>query len=187
MASDTGSGHIRRNRPPRVHISYTDPIDSQKEVELPFVMGVMSDLSGNTPGKEKAPVEDREFEKVTNTTLDSFMREKVQPGLSFTVDNKLKNGDGQKMGMNLRFNSMEDFEPAAIARQVPALNELLEARKQLADLMLYMTSKPKAAAQIKELLSDPERLKVLAAQAKAETDAARAAAEAAAGSTEKSE
>ncbi|CUH78124.1 type VI secretion protein, family [Tritonibacter multivorans] len=175
MASDTGSGHIRRNRPPRVQISYTDPIDAQKEVELPFVMGMMSDLSGNAPGKEKAPVEQREFEKVTNSTLDSYMKEKVQPGLAFMVDNKLDGGEG-KMGLNLRFDSMEDFEPAQIARQVPALNELLEARKQLADLLLYMTSKPKAQEQIKELLNDPERLKVMAEQARAEA-AAKAAEE----------
>ncbi|ATG46829.1 type VI secretion system-associated protein [Celeribacter ethanolicus] len=175
MASDTGSGHIRRNRPPRVHIAYTDPIDSQKEVELPFVMGVMSDLSGNTPGVEKAPVDQREFEKVTNSTLDSYMQKKVKPGLSMMVENKLKDGEGQKLGVTLRFNSMDDFEPAQIAKQVPALNELLEARKQLADLLLYMTSKPKAQEQIKELLNDPERLKVLAAQAKAEADARKAA------------
>lgn len=178
MSSDTGSGHIRRNRPPRVQISYTDPLDSEKEVELPFVMGVMSNLSGNTPGVEKAPIEDRKFEKVTNATLDSYMAKTVQPGLSVMVENKLKGGDGQKMGLNLRFNSMEDFEPAQIAKQVPALNELLEARKQLADLLLYMTSKPKAQEQIKELLADPERLKVLAAQAKADADARKAESEA---------
>ena len=179
MASDTGSGHIRRNRPPRVQISYQDPTDAQKEVELPFVMGVMSDLSGNTPGKEKAAIDKREFEKVTNATLDDYMRKKVQPGLSFTVDIKLNDGDGQKMGLSLRFNSMDDFEPAQIAKQVPALNELLEARQQLADLMLYMTSKPQAAAQIKELLNDPDKLKVLAEQAAAETAAKKAADEAA--------
>lgn len=177
MASDSGSGHIKRNRPPRVHIAYKDPLDADKEVELPFVMGVMSDLSGNAPGKEKAPVDEREFEKVTNATLDSYMKEKVQPGLAVMVDNKLKDGDGSKLGVTLRFNSMEDFEPANIARQVPALNELLEARQQLADLLLYMTSKPKAQEQIKDLLNDPEKLKVLAEQAKAEADARKAAAE----------
>lgn len=176
MASDTGSGHIRRNRPPRVQIAYTDPIDAEKEVELPFVMGVMSDLSGNAPGREKAAVEEREFEKVTNSTLDNYMKEKVKPGLSLRVKNRLGDGEDQ-MGMTLRFNSMEDFEPAQIARQVPALNELLEARKQLADLLLYMTSKPKAQEQIKDLLNDPERLKVMAEQARAEI-AARKAAEA---------
>ena len=178
MASDTGSGHIRRNRPPRVHIAYTDPIDSEKNVELPFVMGMMSDLSGNAPGREKDPIDQRQFEKVTNSTLDSYMSQKVQPGLSVMGDNKLKDGDGQKMGVNLRFNSMEDFEPANIARQVPALNELLQARQQLADLLLYMTSKPKAQEQIKELLNDPAKLKVLAEQAKAEADAKKAADEA---------
>lgn len=177
MASDPGSGHIRRNRPPRVHIAYQDPHDSQKEVELPFVMGVMSDLSGNMPGVEKKPVEKREFEKVTSSTLDSYMAKTVKPGLAVMVENKLKDGGGGKLGINLRFNSMDDFAPAQIAKQVPALNELLEARQQLADLLLYMTSKPKAQEQIRDLLNDPERLKVLAAQAKAEADARRAAAE----------
>lgn len=175
MASDSGSGHIRRNRPPRVHIAYQDPSNADKEVELPFVMGVMSDLSGNAPGKEKAPVEDREFEKVTNGTLDTYMKEKVKPGVAMTVSNKLKDVDGDNLGVTLRFNSMNDFEPANIARQVPALNELLEARQQLADLLLYMTSKPKAQEQLRDLLNDPERLKVLAAQAKAEADARKAA------------
>ncbi|PJI84247.1 type VI secretion system protein ImpB [Yoonia maricola] len=176
MASDTGSGHIRRNRPPRVNIAYTDPIDSEKNVELPFVMGVMSDLSGNAPGVEKAPIDERSFEKVTNATLDKFMQEKVKPGLAVMVDNKLKGSEeGEKMGLNLQFNSMEDFEPAQIAKQVPALNELLEARKQLADLLLYMTSKPKAQEHIKELLNDPDRLKVLAQQAREEAEAKKAA------------
>ena len=142
-------------------------------------MGGMSDLAGNAPGKEKAPVDEREFEKVTNSTLDTYMKEKVQPGLAVMVDNKLKDGGDSKLGMTLRFNSMEDFEPANVARQVPALNELLEARQQLADLLLYMTSKPKAQEQIKDLLNDPEKLKVLAEQAKAEADARKAAAEAA--------
>lgn len=180
MASDTGSGHIRRNRPPRVHIAYQDPIDAEKDVELPFVMGLMSDLSGNAPGKEKIAPEEREFEKVTNSTLDTFMKEKIQPGLAVMVENKLEGGEGQ-LGLNLRFNSMEDFEPARIAEQVPALNELLEARKQLADLLLYMTSKPKAQEQIKELLNDPEKLKVLAQQAKAEADARKAESDAGTG------
>jgi len=174
MASNTGSAHIRRNRPPRVHIAYKDPIDSQKNVELPFVMGLMSDLSGNSPGVEKAPVDQREFEKVTNSTLDKYMKETVQPGLAFTVENKLEGGSG-KLGLNLRFNSMEDFEPAQIAKQVPALNELLIARQQLADLMLYMTSKPRAQEQIKELLNDPVKLKVMAEQARVEAEARREA------------
>jgi type VI secretion system protein ImpB len=105
------------------------------------------------------------------------MAKTVKPGLAVMVENKLKDGGGGKLGINLRFNSMDDFAPAQIAKQVPALNELLEARQQLADLLLYMTSKPKAQEQIRDLLNDPERLKVLAAQAKAEADARRAAAE----------
>ena len=174
MASDTGSGHIRRNRPPRVHIAYADPMDSQKEVELPFVMGVMSDLSGDAPGRDKPPVADRVFEKVTNSTLGKFMEETVQPGLSLLVDNKMESVKGDQLGMSLRFNSMEDFEPAAIAKQIPETKELLDARKQLSDLLILLTTKPAAQKDIKALLDDPDRLKVLAEQAKSESEARKA-------------
>ena len=79
MASDSGSSFIKRNRPPRVQIQYEDPFDSEQMVELPFVMGVMSDLSGNTPGVEKAPVEERTFADVTKDTVDDYMAS-LQPG-----------------------------------------------------------------------------------------------------------
>lgn len=167
MASDSGSGFIKRNRPPRVQIQYQDPYDSEKMVELPFVMGVMSDLSGNNPGVEKEAVEDRSFSDVTKDTLDDYMAS-VQPGLTFTVENRLNPDSGDKMGVNLRFESMDDLEPAAIARQVPALAKLLEAREQLANLQRYMSAKPKAQEHIKKLLSDPELMAALAERHAAE-------------------
>lgn len=163
MASNSGSGFIKRNRPPRVQIQYEDPYDSEKMVELPFVMGVMSDLSGNNPGVEKEAVEDRSFADVTKDTLDDYMAA-VQPGMTFTVDNQLDPESGDKMGVSLSFSSMDDLEPAAIARQVPALKKLLEAREQLANLQRYMSSKPKAQEHIKKLLNDPELMAALAAR-----------------------
>ncbi len=161
MASGTGSGFIKRNRPPRVQIAYADPYDSEKMVELPFVMGVMSDLSGNNPGVEKADITERTFADVTKDTLDDYMAS-VQPGVTFTVENKLDPESTDKMGVNLQFNKMGDMEPGAIARQVPALNKLLEAREQLANLQKYMSAKPKAQEHMKKLLNDPELLKTLA-------------------------
>ena len=164
MASDSASGFIKRNRPPRVNISYEDPYDSEKMVELPFVMGVMADLSGNASKVEKAPLAERDFTDVTGATLDAYM-ESVAPGLSFNVENTLDPSAGEKLGVNLDFSSMDDFNPAAVARQVPALNKLLEARTQLANLARYMNGKSKAQDHIRALLDDPELMAALAERA----------------------
>ena len=166
MPSDKGSGHIKRNRPPRVQISYEDPYNSEQMVELPFVMGVLSDLSGNNPGVEKEAIEDRSFSDVTKDTMDDYM-ESIKPGTTFMAENKL-DPNGDKVGVNLQFNSMDDFEPAKIAAQVPALKKLLEARQQLANLQKYMSAKPKAQEHIKKLLNDPELLAAMADRIKEE-------------------
>jgi len=164
MASDSGSSFVKRNRPPRVQIQYEDPFDSEQMVELPFVMGVMSDLSGNTPGVEKDPVEERTFADVTKDTMDDYMAS-LQPGMTFMAENRL-GGDGKdRIGVDLKFESLGDLEPAAIARQVPALKKLLEAREQLANLQRYMASKPKAQDHLKKLLDDPELMSALAERA----------------------
>lgn len=163
MASDSGSGFIKRNRPPRVQIQYQDPYDSEKMVELPFVMGVMSDLSGNNAGVEKPAIEERSFADVTKDTIDDFMGS-VQPGMTFMVEDKLNPGSGSKLGVNLRFEKMDDLNPAEIARQVPALRKLLEAREQLANLQRYIAAKPKAQEDVKRMLEDPELLAVMAAR-----------------------
>ncbi|MBL3574138.1 type VI secretion system contractile sheath small subunit [Rhodovulum sulfidophilum] len=170
MSSNSGSGFIKRNRPPRVQIQYQDPYDSEKMVELPFVMGVMSDLSGNNPGVEKPAVEDRSFTDVTKDTLDDYMAS-VTPGVTFTVDNRLQPESGEKLAVNLQFEKMEDLEPAAVARQVPALRQLLEAREQLANLQRYMGTKPRAQQHIKRLLADPELMAALADSAARDDDA----------------
>jgi type VI secretion system protein ImpB len=154
MARDSGQKFIRRNRPPRVHITYENPANAEEKVEIPFVMGVMSDLSGNTPGVEKEEVYARKFLDFDMDNLDARMAA-IQPGVSFRVENKLSDGSGDKMGVSLRFNKMADFEPAAVARQVPAVAKLLEARTQLANLMRYMDGKIAAEDQLRKLLSDP--------------------------------
>lgn len=156
-SSDSGQKFIKRNRPPRVQISYEDPYDAEKQVELPFVMGVMSDLSGNASAVEKAPMAERKFASVDMDNLDEYM-ESVAPAVTFRVENKLGDRVGEQMGVNLTFKKMSDFEPAAIARQVPALKTLLEAREQLANLQRYMDGKVAAEDRLKELLNNPEMM-----------------------------
>ena len=169
MASDTGSRSIKRNRPPRVQIQYEDPTQSEKMVELPFVMGVMSDLSGNNPGIEKPATEDRTFTDVTKDTLDDYMAA-TSPGMTFMVEDQLKPDSSDKLGVNLKFEKMDDLEPAAIARQVPSLKKLLEAREQLANLQRYISAKPKAHDDIRKLLEDPELLSVMAQRLPSDED-----------------
>jgi type VI secretion system protein ImpB len=164
MASDSASSFLKRNRPPRVNISYADPYDAEKLVELPFVMGVMADLSGNASPIEKAPVAERDFTDVTNSTLDDYISS-ITPGLSFNVENALDPDSTDRLGVNLEFKKMSDFGPAEIARQVPALNKLLEAREQLANLARYMNGKSKAQDHIRALLDDPDLMAALAARA----------------------
>lgn len=170
MSSDSGQKFIKRNRPPRVQISYEDPYDAQKKVELPFVMGVMSDLSGNASQVDKPSVADRKFSDVDMDNVDAYMKS-VAPAVQFRVDDKLSGESDQKMGVNLTFQSMEDFSPAGVAKQVPALNALLEARAQLSNLQKYMDGKVAAEEQLRKLLSDPKLMAALE-QRKAEGKAA---------------
>jgi type VI secretion system protein ImpB len=159
MARDSGQKFIKRNRPPRVHITYDSP-DAEEKVEIPFVMGVMADLSGNTPGVEKEEVAMRKFLDIDMDNLDSRMAA-IQPGVSFRVENKLTENSSEKMGVQLRFDKMADFEPAAVARQVPALAKLLEARQQLANLQRYMDGKVAAEGALRKLLADPQLMAAL--------------------------
>jgi type VI secretion system protein ImpB len=160
MSRDSGQRFIRRNRPPRVHITYENPANAEEKVEIPFVMGVMADLSGNTPGVEKEEVAQRKFLDFDMDNLDARMAA-IQPGVSFRVENKLSDQSGEKLGVSLRFDKMADFEPAAVARQVPALAKLLEARQQLANLARYMDGKVAAEATLRKLLSDPQLMAAL--------------------------
>lgn len=160
MASDSGQKFIRRNRAPRVHITYEDPYDAERAIELPFVMGVMSDLSGNNSAVEKPEVADRKFLEFDMDNFEARMAA-VEPGVTFKAENKLGEGAGEKLSVQLNFKKMDDFSPAAVARQVPATAKLLAAREQLANLMRYMDGKVAAEDQIKKLLADPQLMAAL--------------------------
>jgi type VI secretion system protein ImpB len=160
MAKNSGQRFIKRNRPPRVHITYDDPTNAEQKIELPFVMGVMSDLSGNSPGTDKVDIESRKFLDIDMDNIDNRMAA-IQPGVNFRVANKLAENTDEKMSVSLRFNKMADFEPAAIAKQVPALAKLLEARTHLANLLRYMDGKVAAEESLKKLLADPQLMLAL--------------------------
>jgi type VI secretion system protein ImpB len=159
--ADSGQKFIKRNRPPRVQIQYQDPYNAERMVELPFVMGVMSDLSGNASEVEKPAIAERKFLDIDMDNFDSRMKA-VKPAVTFRVANRLGNAKGdESMGVTLTFEKMSDFNPAQVVRQVPALAKLLKAREQLANLQRYMDGKVAAEDQIKALLKDPELMQLL--------------------------
>jgi len=168
----SGQRFIKENRAPRVHIEYeVETFGSKQKVELPFVMGVMSDLSGKSL-VEKKSLNDRDFLEFDMDNFDQRMAA-IAPRAAFNVDNTLT-GEG-KLSVDLTFKSMDDFSPGTIAKRVPALAQLLEARQQLNDLMLYMDGKDGAQELLDKLLKDPELMKALsAAKANSADDAGEA-------------
>ena len=150
---------IARNRAPRVQIEYdVELYGAQKKVQLPFVMGVMSDLSGKSE-EPLPPVADRKFLEIDVDNFDDRMKS-MKPRAAFSVPNTLT-GKGN-MAVDITFESMDDFSPAAIARKVEPLRKLLEARTQLSNLMTYMDGKTGAEELIAKVMQDPNLLKTLA-------------------------
>jgi type VI secretion system protein ImpB len=149
---------IGRNRAPRVQIEYDVEIyGAQKKIQLPFVMGVMSDLSGK-PTEPLPPVADRKFLEIDVDNFDDRLKA-MKPRVAFTVPNTLT-GEGN-LSVDLTFESMDDFSPAAIARRVGALKELLQAREQLSNLLTYMDGKGGAAPLLERMLKDPTLMQAL--------------------------
>ena len=166
MAKQSSQKFIARNRAPRVQIEYdVELYGAEKKVQLPFVMGVLSDLSGR-PAEPLAPVADRKFLEIDVDSFDSRMKA-MAPRVAFQVPNTLT-GEGN-LNVELTFESMDDFSPAAVARKVDALNKLLQAREQLANLITYMDGKTGAEALVSRLLQDPALMQSLAATKKPET------------------
>ncbi|MCA9726831.1 MAG: type VI secretion system contractile sheath small subunit [Candidatus Eisenbacteria bacterium] len=156
---------IARNRAPRVQIEYdVELYGAEKKIQLPFVMGVMADLSGN-PAEPLGPVADRSFLEFDVDNFDDRLKS-MKPRVSFAVPNTVT-GEGN-MSVDITFESMDDFSPAAIARKVGALNKLLEARTQLANLITYMDGKTGAEELIQRALKDPALMQALASAPKPE-------------------
>ncbi len=167
MGAESSQKKIGRNRPPRVHITYdVETGDATELKELPFVMGVMADLSGDR-AEEMAPVGERKFSEVDANTFDKFMKGQ-KPRVAFEVDNTLT-GEG-KFKVDMTFESMDDFSPAAVARKVEGLKELFEARQELDALLTKVGSKPKLEKALELLVKNPELAKQLQAKAAEGTD-----------------
>jgi type VI secretion system protein ImpB len=156
---------IARNRAPRVQIEYdVELFGAQKKVQLPFVMGVLADLSGK-PVEELPPVADRKFVEFDVDNFDERMKS-MKPRAEFQVPNSLS-GEGN-LRIDITFESMDDFSPAAVARKVEGLAKLLEARNQLKNLVTYMDGKSGAEELIGKVLQDPALLQSLATAPKPE-------------------
>jgi type VI secretion system protein ImpB len=154
---------IARNRAPRVQIEYdVELYGAQKKVQLPFVMGVLADLSGN-PSDPLAAVGDRKLLEIDVDNFDERLKA-MKPRAAFTVPNALT-GTGN-LSVDITFQSMDDFSPAAVAKKVAGLDKLLEARTQLANLVTYMDGKEGAENLIADILKDPALLQSLVAAPK---------------------
>jgi type VI secretion system protein ImpB len=163
MAKSSSQKFIARNRAPRVQIEYdVELYGAEKQIELPFVMGVMADLSGK-PAEALPGVQDRKFMEIDADNFDERLKA-CKPRVAFQVPNTLT-GQGN-INVEMAFESMDDFSPAAVARKVDALNQLLTARTQLANLLTYMDGKSGAEDLIAKLLNDPNLLKAVSAAPK---------------------
>ncbi len=155
----SGQKFIARNRAPRVQIEYdVELYGSERKIQLPFVMGVMTDLSGR-PADVLPPVADRKFLEIDIDNFDERMRA-IKPRVAFTVANSLT-GEGH-LTLDVTFESLDDFSPAAIAKKVAPLKAMLDARTVLNNLLSYMDGKVGAEDLIAKVLNDPALMKTLA-------------------------
>lgn len=162
MSGSSVYGKLNRVRKPRVHISFEVETNGAQQVkELPFVVGVMGDFSGD-PTKPLKPLRDRGFVQIDRDNFDKVMAS-MNPGLKLTVENKLA-GDGSEMKVDLAFNSIEDFDPARIAEQVPALKSLLETRAKLRDLLVKADRSGELEELLEQVLQNDGRIKALSSQ-----------------------
>ena len=160
--SGTIYGKLNRVRKPRVHITFEVETNGAQQVkELAFVMGVMGDFSGD-PTRPLKPLRDRGFVQIDRDNFDKVMAS-MNPGLKLNVENTLA-GDGSEMKVELEFNSMDDFDPAKVAQQVPALRSLLETRAKLRDLMVKADRSDELEGLLEQVLQNDDRIKELSSQ-----------------------
>ena len=159
--AESGQKFIGKNRTPRVQVEYdVELYGAEKKIELPFVTGVMADLSGNA-GDPEVKKQTQKFVDIDVDNFDERMKS-MAPHTKFRVPNKMT-GEGE-LSVDLSFESMDDFNPAAVASKVDGLKDLLQARKELSNLLSYMDGK--AESLINKILNDPALMKALAAKAK---------------------
>jgi type VI secretion system protein ImpB len=153
---------LARVRKPRVHITYeVETEGAQIERELPFVMGIMGDFAGD-PSEPLRPLAERKFVQIDRDNFNDVMA-RIQPGLNIRVKNTLA-GDDSEMAVGLKFRSIEDFEPARVAEQVPALKAMLETRAKLRDLMSKVDRSDELEGLLEQVLQDKDKLDKLSAE-----------------------
>jgi type VI secretion system protein ImpB len=164
MARESVNKKLERVRPPRVHISYDVEVGNAIELkELPFVMGVLGDFTGQ-PEEPLARLKDRKFVEITLDNFDSAMAS-MKPHLAYFVENKLSDEpDAGRIGVNLKFKSMDDFEPEAVARQIKPLNDLLDLRTKLSDLRGSLQGNEKLDDILLETVKNEDKMKKLKAE-----------------------
>ncbi|HZZ82635.1 MAG TPA: type VI secretion system contractile sheath small subunit [Gemmataceae bacterium] len=162
MASESTQKKLERVRKPRVHITYDVEIgDATVKKELPFVVGVLGDFSGNPTAPLKS-LQHRKFIQIDRDNFNDIMA-KMTPGVNLKVANTLK-GDGSELSVQLKFNGMEDFEPAEIAKQVEPLRKLLEARDKLRDLLTKVDRSDELESLLEQVLKNTEQIKKLSSE-----------------------
>ncbi len=168
MAKQSRQKFIARNRAPRVQIEYdVELYGAEKKVQIPFVMGIMADLAGKQEDP-LPPIDQRKFLEFDMDNFDDRMKA-MKPRAAFRVKNTLSDDEGE-LSVDLTFESMDDFSPAAVARKVEPLRKLLEARTQLSNLVTYMDGKAGAEELISKAINDPELLKSLTDAPKPDDD-----------------
>jgi type VI secretion system protein ImpB len=166
MARESTQSKLGRVRPPRVHITYDVEVgDAIQLKELPFVAGVLADLSGR-PDEPLPPVRDRKFVDIDRDNFDAVMKG-MKPRLAYRVDNKLADDDS-KLSVEMRFNGIEDFEPEQVVNQIEPLRKLAEARKKLSDLMAKMDGNDRLVALMDEVIKNTDALQKLSKESSPE-------------------
>ena len=159
--SESTQHKLDRVRKPRVHITYDVEIgDAQEMKELPFVMGVLSDLSGN-PEKPLPKLKDRKFVEVDRDNFNEFLK-KQKPRVSFKVEDKLSGDKDSQLAVDMTFKSMKDFEPEGVVNNVPVLKELLDIRTRLKSLQSRVTSSDEVTDFLKDILSNEDKRSAVA-------------------------
>ena len=163
MSSASIHDKLTRVRRPRVHITYQVETEGARvQRELPFVMGVMGDFSGNQPTQKMKPLKDRRFVAIDRDNFNEVMS-KFAPGLGFRVKNTLKD-DGSEMAVALKFDSMADFDPAKVVDQVEPLKKLMEARDKLRDLLTKVDRSDELENLLEKVLKETQGMERLKAE-----------------------
>ena len=167
--SDSIQHKLDRVRPPRVHITYDVEIgDAVEQKEIPFVAGVLSDLSGK-PEKPLPPIKERKFVEVDRDNFNSVL-EGMKPRLQYKVENKIEDND-TNIGIELKFKSLDDFHPEKIAQQVEPIRALVEARRKLYNLLGKLDGNDKLEELLQDVISNSEKLQAINASMKAQNEA----------------